>query len=247
MKKEVCRLTRRGLFLCLTTLFSTTTPLAFADCNSQPPLNEVTFRLSAEEWVQTTSAKLIVEIHATLDKKTLAQMRQQIMSNLNKIAQGNWHITDFERSQDSSGLEKLYVVAEARINESALTNVNNEADKLSEPGVKYKIQNIDFTPSMADMEKAKMDLRKTIYHDAQTEIATLNSVYPNQKYVLHGIQFGDYVTASGMRAMPMVMMAGGARSPGAADTNNVVSNLVKLSAEVNIASKDVPTLINTKE
>jgi hypothetical protein len=241
MKKELTRLISRGLFLCLTTIVSTTTPLAFADCNSQPPLNEVTFRLSAEEWVQTTSAKLMVEIHATLDKKTLAQMRQQIMVNLNKIAQGNWHITNFERSQDNSGLEKLYVVAEARVNESALTNVNTEAEKLSEPGVKYKIQNIDFTPSMADMEKAKMDLRKTIYHDAQAEITTLNSVYPAQKYVLHGIQFGEYVTANGMRAMPMVMMATGAGSQRSSD-NNVVSNLVKLSADVNIASKDVPAL-----
>lgn len=214
---------------------------AFADCNTQPPLNEVTFKLSAEEWVQTTSAKLIVDIHAALDKKSLAQMRQQIMTNLNKIAPGTWHITTFARSQDSSGLEKLYVVAEARVNESSLTNVNTQADKLSEPGVKYKVINIDFTPSMADIEKAKMDLRKTIYHDAQAEIATLNNIYPSQKYVLHAIQFGEYISTNGMRAMPMVMMAGAARPQGSEDINNVVSNLVKLTAEVNVASKGLPS------
>ncbi len=236
MKKEakVLHLASGGFFLFLSTFFS---PLAFAECNPPPPLNEVTFRLSAEEWVQTTSAKLIVNINAALNKNTLAQMRQQIMGNLNKIAQGDWHITTFERSQDSSGLEKLYVVAEARVNESSLTNVNSQAEKLSEPGIKYKIQQIDFTPSMADIEKAKMELRKTIYHDAQAEITTLNSVYSSQQYVLHGIQFGEYVT----KAMPMVMMAGGVRAQSPEDTNNAVSNLVKLSAEVNVASKGLPS------
>lgn len=224
-------------------------PAALAECNPPPPLNEVTFRLSAEEWVQTSTAKLIVNIHATLDKKNLAQMRQQIMSNLNKIAQGNWHITDFERSQDNSGLEKLYVVAEARISESELSNVNAIANSLSEPGIKYQVQNIDFTPSMADIEKAKTNLRKTIYHEAQTEIETLNTIYPSQQYVLHGVQFGEYITSSnnGVRAMPMVMMATGGNQTQSAEGNNAVSNLVKLTAEVDVASKGLPSTEKQKK
>ena len=210
-----------------------------AECNPPPILNEINFHLNAEEWVQTTSAKLVVNINAALNKRTLGQMRQQIMTNLNKIAAGKWHITTFDRSQDSSGLEKLFVVAEARVNESALTNVNAEAQTLSEPGIKYTIDNVDFTPSMADIERAKMNLRKTIYHDAQTEIATLNSTYPNQKYALHDIQFGEFTNmSSGIRAMPMVMMAGGGSSNN--NANNAVSNLVKLTADVNIASKGLP-------
>jgi hypothetical protein len=215
-------------------------PCALAECNSPPPLNEVTFRLTAEEWVQTSTAKLVVNIHATLDKKTLAQMRTQIMTNLNKIAQGSWHITDFERSQDNSGLEKLYVVAEARVNESVLTNINAEAQSLSEPGVKYTIQNVDFSPSMADIEKAKQDLRKTIYGKAGEEISTLNSLYPTQKYVLHGVQFGEFNTQNNaVRIMPMMMASGGSQQ--GSDVANTVSNLVKLTAEVNVASKGLPS------
>lgn len=212
---------------------------ALADCNTPPPINEVTFRLTAEKWVQTTTAKITIAINATLNNKTLSQMREQIMANLNKITQGQWHITAFQRSQDSSGLEKLYVEAEARVNESSLTNVNTEAQALSVPGVKYKVKDIDFTPSMKDIETAKKDLRKTIYQDAGTEISTLNTTYPQQKYVLHDIRFGEFTSnGAGVRAMPMVMMAsGGQAQNGEAPA---VSNLITLTADVNIASQGLP-------
>ena len=213
---------------------------ALASCDTPPPLNEVTFHLTAEKWVQTTTAKITISINATLNNKTLSQMREQIMANLNKITKGQWHITDFERSQDSSGLEKLYVEAEARVNESSLTNVNTEAQALSVPGVKYKVKNIDFTPSMKDIEEAKKDLRKTIYQDASTEISTLNTTYPEQKYVLHAIHFGEFSSnGGGMRAMPMVMMAGASQTQNG--ESPAVSNLITLTADVDIASKGLPS------
>ncbi len=215
-------------------------PSAFASSEAPPPLNDVTFRLSAEQWVQTTSAKITVGIHATLNKKTLSQVRDQVMSNLNKIAQGQWHITDFDRSQDSSGLETLYVEAEARVNESLLSNVNTEAQALSVPGTKYKIQNIDFSPSMMDIEKAKMELRKTIYHEASAEISTLNKLYPEQKYVLHEIRFNEVnANNGGMRMMPAVMMATGVQAQNN-DSMTTVSNLVTLTADVDVASQGIP-------
>lgn len=212
---------------------------ALADTLPSPPVNEITFTLTAQEWAKTDTAKVTVGVHAALDKKTLGKMREQIMSNLNKIAKGDWHITTFNRSQDSSGLEKLYVVAEARVNEALLTNVNSEAENVSESGMKYEVRSIDFTPSVADIEKVRKALRDTIYHQAQAEIMALNTTYPQQKYALHSIHFGDVISTS----QPQMMMVTGA---GVRTQNNAmvntVSNLVTLTAEVDIASEGLPVI-----
>lgn len=208
---------------------------AFAH-NNPPPLDNVSFTLTAQEWAKTTTAKVTVGIHAALNKIALAKMRTQIMDNLNKIAKGNWHITSFERSQDSSGLEKLYVEAEARINEADLTNVNNLAKDISESGINYKIINVDFTPSLDDIEKVKKSLREKIYNEARAEIATLNNVYPEQKYTLHNVRFGEFVSSNGARTQIM-MMATGITPQSSNVTVNTVSNLITLSADVDLASQ----------
>ena len=103
---------------------------------SHTVLDKVTIGLSSEHWVKTESANLKVTINATLTNSSLMVMRQKIMANLNKIAKGDWHITQFSRSQDSSGLEKLYVNAEARVNQALLTNVNVKAKQVTQPGVR---------------------------------------------------------------------------------------------------------------
>lgn len=229
--KKLKLLTAVSLISLLTTVtFST----AFAQ-NTPPPLDEVSFTLTAQEWAKTDKAKVTIAVNAALDKMALAKMREQIMGNLNKIARGNWHITDFERSQDSSGLEKLYVEAEARINETALTNVNAQAQDVSQAGITYKVLNIDFTPSVADIEKVKKTLRSSIYHQAQTEITTLNTLYPDQKYAVHAIRFGEYTSSTAARAQVM-MMAGDAR-PQSNVAANAVSNLVTLTADLDLASE----------
>lgn len=216
-------------------------------CHSSPPMNDVTFTLTAQEWAKTDQAKVTVAVNATLNKMALAKMREQIMGNLNKIAQGSWHITEFERSQDSSGLEKLYVEAEARINEKNLSNVNAQATEVSQAGIKYKILNIDFTPSTADIEKVKKNLRSTIYRDAQTEIATLNGVYPGQKYVLHEIHFGEFVASSSAVRAQMMMVSGAAAPRTSSIVANTVSNLVTLTADVSLATEASAPSANASE
>lgn len=204
-------------------------------CPCPPPLDQVAFSLSAQEWAKTDTAKITVVVNAALNKTALAQMREQIMGNLNKIAKGNWHITDFERSLDSSGLEKLYVEAEARVSESALTNVNAQAKSISRSGMDYKVQNVDFTPSLADIEKVKESLRKTIYREAQAEIKALNELYPNQSYSLHGVRFGEMMVSGGGVRTQMMMVTGAA--PRANVSVNTVSSLITLTADVDLASE----------
>lgn len=215
-----------------------TMALAGSNVHMQQPLDKVSLVFNAQRWVQTDTAVLQVTINATLTKSSLVEMRSQIMANLNKIAKGDWHITNFNRSQDSSGLEKLYVNAQARINQSLLTNVNANAKQISKPGVSYRINNIDFSPSDADVQQVKQQVRQDLYKKIQDELNVLNKQYEDQKYSVFRVYFTSPDTANQMYqnrqpyAKKMVNFVAEASAAPAVS----VSNKVKLSAVVTLAS-----------
>ena len=127
--------TRMKRFALILSLLS----LAGVGFSNSPPLDEVNFQLSSKAWVSTKSTLVSVNINATLSGSDLVKARAEILDKLNKIAAGDWHITQFERTQDTSGLEKLFVEAQARITDADLTNVYQNAKTVSKPGATYTI------------------------------------------------------------------------------------------------------------
>ena len=153
------------------------------------PYNTVTFELTTQQWVETKTAKVTVQVNATLDEAGLANSHQDISTKLTKISnKGTWHITAFNRSKDESGLEKLTVSAEARLAESELASLRDNATKVSKPGETFTIDSIDFSPSEEEIEQAQESLRQVIYGQAKDELGKLNS-YPDDKFFLHTINF----------------------------------------------------------
>lgn len=196
------------------------------------PLDEVIYQASVENWVTTTSAEVTINIDASLDKSGLSEMRQTIMSNCKKIADADWHITQFYRSQDASGLERVSVTAQARVPEDKLAGVRDQAKSVSRPGATYTINNIDFVPTLDEIQKVKTALREQLYQKVNDEIARLNKTFPQQQYTAHKIDFlGVLATPEPMqqnRAM-MVKADGGGSSL-------VVANKVTMNVTVVIAA-----------
>lgn len=151
----------------------------------------VELQLQAEQWVSTNTALVSVSADATLDKtNTLTQTREQLLKKFAELADNTtWNITTFTTSQSESGLEQMHVDAQARLQESKLTNLREKLKNLSKPGLTLRIGSIDFSPSLAEFETAKANLRSMIYSDAKNEAARLNKVYPDQNYKLYSIVF----------------------------------------------------------
>jgi len=205
----------------------------FADTEQTPQLNTVTYRLTAEQWVSTTTAKVTVSVDATLSAEGMAAIQQQVMNNLANISpKGDWHITVFNRNQDQSGLESVYIEATARLPEDALATLRDAAKNISRSGETYRIANIEFTPSLAETEKVRTALRNEIYLQAKAEIATLNKTYSDQKYFLHSITFSDDALPI-LPPRPM-MLAKVAEQP--SSSAMAVSNKLIVTAEVVVAS-----------
>ncbi|MBA2657141.1 MAG: hypothetical protein H0U70_09200 [Tatlockia sp.] len=154
-------------------------------------LDKVVFQVSAKQWVSTQSALLSVTINMTLANADLVKARADIMKNLTSLATGDWQLTQFDRSQDSSGLEKLYVAAQSRVLQANLTDIYNNAKKVSKPGATYEISGVEFKPSLDELQQTKSQLRERLYQQINEETTRLNKVFNSQTYSLNRIYFFD--------------------------------------------------------
>ncbi len=187
--------------LCTVLIFMLLLSSIFASPNN-PPLNQVMLQLQAEKWAVASTAKVIVNVNASLANADLANIHAQIMQNLQKVApKADWHITHFNRSQGQSGLEQLNITAQTRLPENALANLRQQAEKVSKPGEKYTIVNILFTPSLQEIQTVEQQLRAQLYTQAYQEMQRLNKTFSDQHFVLHNISF---VNAPATPAMPMM-------------------------------------------
>ena len=172
----------------------TMTPFALAADIIIPPqmvLDRVLFQISTKQWVTTQTAQLTVSINATLNNADLVKARADMMVSLNKIAKGDWHLTEFDRSQDSSGLEKLFVQAQVRVDQATLTDIYQNAKTVSTPGTKYKVSGVDFKPSLEETQAVRAKIREQLYQQVNEEIARMNKAYPMQNYSVSNLVFAE--------------------------------------------------------
>ena len=161
-------------------------------------LDKISFQVSAKQWVSTQSSLLSVSINVTLKDTDLMKARNEIMDRLNKIVKAQWHLIDFIRSQDSSGLEKLVVNASARVDQSALTSIYANAKSVSLPGAQYQITGVEFKPALEETQAIRAKIREELYKQVNDEITRINKAYPNQNYSLSQLVFieGDTIPLS---------------------------------------------------
>lgn len=204
--------------------------------SSEPaaPLSQVTFQLSAEQWVTTQTAKVTIALDASLTKDQIAKAQTNIQQALKKIApQGNWYITVFSLSPTKANLEQLHAEAEARLPESAMQGLRDKTQKLSKEGQTYTVEDIAYTPSLAEISAAQAKLRTQIYQQAKDEMTRLNSVYPSAGYRLYSIQFTGVLTQPG----PVMMAKTNSMTVGRETPNLAVSQNLTVDATVVLAAQ----------
>jgi hypothetical protein len=216
-------------------LFIAATAIA-CDCNGRP-LDLVTMQLQTEAWAKTTTPNVSVNIDATLDKVNVSQIREEIMGKLAKIDKDDWQISSFNQTQNESGLEEIHAIAELRMNESTLANLQTLVKDITRPGLNFKVANIDFSPAVDDLEKARAQLREKIYAMVTAEIDKLEKAYAGQKYTIHIINFNPEVAPVAMAmADGNFMVRGAARSDKFAQKIPMltVSTKVRMTAAVEL-------------
>ncbi len=82
---------------------------------------------------------------------------------VNNLAKADWRLTSFNRSEDQTGLERWSATFEARLPETDLNGLAETAKKISKAGMQLTIADIDFSPTLEEMETARAGLRTQVY------------------------------------------------------------------------------------
>ncbi len=237
---------RAWLFVLFSILISTA---ANADTDYSSLLNKITLQLKAEQWVTTKTALVTASVNAAVTDQGIEKMQAKVVQKLARIAdKSEWHITDYTRSQDKTGLERIQMTAQARLPQDSLANIRTNAKSISTPGETYDIEDVQFTPSEDEMRLVNLNLRNNLYLQAKSEIDALNKVYPDQKFYIHQI---DFISPIIPEPVPMNYMAKAAKPTMAmAQVQSVspltIDNKLTVQATVIVASMTSPNTQVTK-
>ncbi len=223
------------LFLCVNCFAASPQPVQ--PIGPYPRLNKIQFVVSADKWVSTKTAKVIMAADANLQQEVLESLQPEVLGTLTKMApDAQWRITGYQRNQDPSGLEKVHISAEARLEEKSLAVIRKLAKEKSQPGLKYTIESIQYKPSKIDIEQVRDDLRKIIYAKIQQEIVSLSHIYQGQNFYVHRIDFADGDIAP-MKMRYQKMVQANTMNLAAQEVSPLrVSDQLQMTASVTLAS-----------
>lgn len=225
----------RVIYLLLVSFFVSLN--AWADNSFEPLLNTVTLELNSEQWVTTQTALVSIGVNATVTGGGLEKIQSTVLSKLNQIAKGEWHIISFNRSLSQSGLEQVQISSQARLPSSDLGGLRDRTKAITKPGETYTLDNVEFIPSESELRTANTNLRNVIYQQAKNEIDVLNKVNPEQHYYIHTIDFVGRMTPP---PQPMMYKAGGIGAMASNAATISVGNKLFITATVVLASAPSP-------
>lgn len=153
------------------------------------PDDRVILDVAGEEWVTTKTAEVTVAVEAAVTASNAGTMRSDMVKAVNDLSKGDWRLTSFNRSQDQTGLERWSAMYVARLPENQLNGLQEAAKKLSKAGMQVTVSDINFSPTLEEMEAARATLRAKLYKSASDQLAALNAALPGRTYRIGTINF----------------------------------------------------------
>lgn len=211
------------------------------------PDDIVQLDLTTEGYVTTQTANVSVSVDAAITDDKAATARVEMQKAVNDLAKptgSEWRLTGFNRSQDQTGLTRWQATYEARVAEAALAGINERAVKASKAGMQLRIVNMDFTPTLAETEAKRSELRADLYKRAMEELARVNAQLPGRNYRLLAVDFSGagrpmpFAQPMMMKGARMEAMAMASDMSGAAPSAEVAQRLV-VTAQVTYGARPV--------
>lgn len=207
--------------------------------------DQITLRLTAEEWLSSNTAQVNVTIVASFDEKESAAIQTKVTQNLKKITPGaSWKITSFGRTMDASGFERWTIRAETRLADSAMAGLRQKLKDHSAPGFMMTLEGIVFTPTLSEREGHNALLRKNIYQQTREELKNLKSIFPHRDYRVSAIVFSQstiqYAPATLSDNKEMVLQKYRVNRDLITSSMNV-SSKIKMHATVSLSVSHLPT------
>ena len=201
------------------------------------PDDRVIFDVSAEDWVTTKTARVIADVEASVSGATAGTTRAAMTKALDDLVKTDWRLISFNRNQDQTGMERWSATFEARLPENLLSGLNENAKKVSKPGLQVSVSNIDFSPTLDETQTAMGLLRAKIYKMANDQLAALNTALPGRAYRIALINFTPEMMDGGTKPMMLKAMRAGGHMDMTAAVEGMASPPAPLSAPMERSEK----------
>lgn len=157
--------------------------------NAKPVLDTINYQISSEVNVETTKAEVFVTLNATINSSDLASIQGQAKNDLNGVVKNSqWMIESYSQDKAASGLINVSMVLKDRLSSMQLAKLTDSLSALNTQGKQYKIDHINYQPSLAQIQEAKNTLRLKMIQDVTDQLSMLNK-QTNQAYHIHEINF----------------------------------------------------------
>lgn len=225
-------------FVLATAVFLMSVPvaeIAMAE-GSEAERDQIVINIKKEDWVTTNTANVGVNFDIVQQKETALELKLQVIESLDKLSKETaWHITSSRENKDRTGLNRWHVTAEARVPEKSVAGLQDRAEKVSRPGFNLRIGHVDFSPSLAEIEKIRSELRAEIYKEASEEAKRLTAAIQGRKYRVFVVDFGS----NGRYPRPVPMRAMAAQSKEMVLSSDAGSGQGNGAAELAVSRKQV--------
>lgn len=225
-------------FVLATAVFLMSAPVAHIARaeGSQIERDQVVINIQKEDWVTTSTANVGVNFDIVQQDETALELKLQVMESLDKLSkEAAWHITSSRENKDRTGLNRWRVTAQARVPEKSVAGLHGRAEKASRPGFSLRIGHVDFSPSLAEIEQIRSELRAKIYKEASEEVKRLNAAIEGRKYRVFVVDFGG----NGVFRRPVPMRAMAAQSKEMVMNSDTSNGQGNGGAELAVSRKQV--------
>jgi hypothetical protein len=212
---------------------------AYAQENPRPD-DSIAYDISAEDWVTTKTAHVILDVEAAVNGTNEGAMRTDMAKAVNDAAKADWRLTSFTRANDQTGMERWSVNFDARLPESELNGLSDAVKKASKAGMQISVASVDFDPTLDEAEATRESVRAHIFKEAADQLAILNTALPGRNYRIAQISFdADAPMQPRIARHPMMMLASAVPAPSSPDSMPDHAQKIALTAHVVFAAAPI--------
>lgn len=150
----------------------------------------ITLTLSVEDWVETSTARVVVMADLAVPAGSLQMARAEAERALSGSARADWRMTRFNQRGVEAGLERWRIFFEARLAADKLADLGAKVKAGEKAGRGFKIAEVDYSPTLAERQAAMASLRTQIYAQVDAELKQVNKAFPGRDFRVRSVGFG---------------------------------------------------------
>lgn len=164
------------------------------------PMDTVHLEFSVEEWLNSGTAEVTIDIDASIEGAEGLELRKTIKDSLTELMPNSeWRFCRVNRSRDRSGRETWRIGAQTRVDEEQLNDLSGRCKKLGAVGLQFRVGYVDYSPTKEAIEDLNRVLRQKINDLITQELYDLATELPDRKWRVSSVHYGVDMSASNIR------------------------------------------------